>query len=62
MTDKTVCMPTETFNLIVKGNTTALNEYIEEKKTARSGSFLALMVAINFVVLTAAVALGTYIV
>jgi hypothetical protein len=60
-TEDTVCMPAETFNMLLKGNTQAISDYIDEKKAQRSIGFYAIVISVNFVVLSAAVAFGTWI-
>jgi len=54
-------MPAETFNMLLKGNTQAISDYIDEKKAQRSIGFYAIVISVNFVVLSAAVAFGTWI-
>ena len=65
MTDNQICMPIETYNQmleLMQLENKVLQEHIDEKKLQRSGWFLFTILTVNFFVLTAAIALGNYLV
>tara|TARA_Y100001972_G_C7603791_1_gene302587 strand:+ start:360 stop:560 length:201 start_codon:yes stop_codon:yes gene_type:complete len=65
MSDNQICMPIETYNQmleLMQLENKVLQEHIDDKKLQKSTWFLLSIMALNFVVLTAAVAIGTYLV
>lgn len=65
MTDNQICMPIETYNQmleLMQLENKVLQEHIDDKKMQKSGWFLFTLMTVNFVVLTSAVAIGTYLV
>ena len=65
MTDNQICMPVETYNQmleLMQLENKVLQEHIDDKKMQRSGWFIMSILTLNFLVLTAAIALGNYLV
>tara|TARA_Y100000004_G_scaffold196200_1_gene265474 strand:+ start:1329 stop:1583 length:255 start_codon:yes stop_codon:yes gene_type:complete len=65
MSDNQICMPIETYNQmleLMQLENKVLQEHIDDKKLQKSTWFLLSIMALNFVVLTAAVAIGTHLV
>ena len=65
MSDNQICMPIETYNQmleLMQLENKVLQEHIDDKKMQKSGWFIMSLLTLNFIVLTAAIALGNYLV